>query len=59
MAKDVIKSVETLISDTKFNIDFFSKQEMTSEEFNMIYNRTIGMVIPQRTGNTIFDYNAN
>ena len=59
MAKDVIKSVETLISDTKFNIDFFSKQEMTSEEFNMIYNRTIGMVVPQRTGNTIFDYNAN
>lgn len=59
MAKDVIKSVETLISDTKFNIDFFSKQEMTSEEFNMIYNRTIGMVVPQRTGNTIFDYHAN
>jgi len=59
LAKDVIKSVETLISDTKFNIDFFSKQEMTSEEFNMIYNRTIGMVVPQRTGNTIFDYHAN
>jgi hypothetical protein len=32
---------------------------MTSEEFNMIYNRTIGMVVPQRTGNTIFDYHAN
>jgi hypothetical protein len=54
----MISRVDSLISDTKFNVDLLSKQEMTSEEFNMIFNRTVGIFVPQRTGNTIFDYNA-
>jgi hypothetical protein len=59
LSKDLIKDVDTLISDTKFNIDLFNQQEMTSDEINMIYNRSMGLVNPQRTGNLLFDYKAS
>lgn len=53
-----MKNIDSIIADTKFNVELFNKNEMTHEEVNMIYNRSIGIEPFNRTGNMQIDHKA-
>ena len=58
LEKSVAQNIEGLVADSKFNVDLFNPQEMSTAEVLMILKRSHFNISPERIGNVQADYAA-